>query len=65
VPDSAGGFPQGPDLPHAGRAVPDTRLAEINQAAATTGNDPELDTLLLRLSDHTHCSAAFQRIRVS
>jgi hypothetical protein len=36
-------------LPSTRRAVPDTRLAEINQAAATTGNDPELDTLLLRL----------------
>ena len=37
------------------RAVPDTRLAEINQAAATTGNDPELETLLLRLHTETAC----------
>jgi hypothetical protein len=29
------------------RAVPDTSLAEINQIAATTGNDPALDVLLL------------------
>jgi hypothetical protein len=36
-------------LPSTRRAVPDTRLAEINQVAAATGNDPELDTLLLRL----------------
>ena len=40
-------------LPSTRRAVPDTRLAEINQAAATTGNDPELDTLLLRLHTET------------
>jgi len=25
------------------RALPDTRLAEVNQIAATTGDDPELD----------------------
>jgi integrase len=37
------------------RAVPDTRLAEINQVAATTGNDPVLDTLLLRLHTETAC----------
>ncbi len=42
-------------LPSTRRAVPDTRLAEINQAAATTGNDPELDTLLLRLHTETAC----------
>ena len=29
------------------RTLPDTRLAEINQIAATTGDDPELDTLIL------------------
>ena len=28
-------------LPSTRRAVPDTRLAEINEVAATTGNDPE------------------------
>jgi len=42
-------------LPSTRRAVPDTRLAEINQAAATTGNDPDLDTLLLRLHTETAC----------
>jgi site-specific recombinase XerD len=42
-------------LPSTRRAVPDARLAEINQAAATTGNDPELDTLLLRLHTETAC----------
>jgi integrase/recombinase XerC len=35
-------------LPSTRRAVPETRLAEINQVAASTGDDPELDTLLLR-----------------
>src|ERR1022692_30930 len=42
-------------LPSTRRAVPDTRLAEINQVAATTGNDPDLDTLLLRLHTETAC----------
>ena len=42
-------------LPSTRRAVPDTRLAEINEAAATTGDDPELDTLLLRLRTETAC----------
>jgi integrase/recombinase XerC len=37
------------------RALPDTRLAEINQAAAAMGDDPELDTLLLRLHTETAC----------
>jgi len=36
-------------------AVPDARLVEINQVAATTGNDPALDTLLLRLHIETAC----------
>jgi site-specific recombinase XerD len=45
-------------LPSTRRAVPDTRLAEINQAAAATGNDPELDTLLLRLHTETACRRA-------
>ena len=35
--------------------MPDTRLAEINEIAATTGDDPELDTLLLRLHTETAC----------
>jgi integrase/recombinase XerC len=37
------------------RALPDARLAEINQVAATTGRDPALDTLLLRLHSETAC----------
>lgn len=42
-------------LPSTRRAVPDTRLAEINHIAATTGNDPALDTLILRLHTETAC----------
>jgi integrase/recombinase XerC len=42
-------------LPSTRRAVPDTRLAEINEVARTTGNDPELDSLILRL--HTETAA--------
>src|SRR5271167_4223293 len=45
-------------LPSTRRAVADTRLAEINHAAATTGDDPELDTLLLRLHTETACRRA-------
>jgi hypothetical protein len=41
-------------LPSTRRAVPDTWLAEINEAAATTGDDSELDTLL-RLHTETAC----------
>src|SRR5450759_3973415 len=33
-------------LPSTRRAVADTRLAEINEVAATTGDDPGLDALL-------------------
>jgi integrase/recombinase XerC len=42
-------------LPTTRRALPDARLAEINQAAAATGDDPELDTLILRLHTETAC----------
>ncbi len=42
-------------LPSTRRAVPDTRLAEINEAAAATGDDPQLDALLLRLHTETAC----------
>src|SRR6266581_3727509 len=42
-------------LPSTRRAVADTRLAEINHVAATTGNDPALDSLLLRLHTETAC----------
>ena len=38
------------------RRLPDTRLAQINEVAAATGDDPELDTLILRL--HTEKPAA-------
>jgi hypothetical protein len=42
-------------LPSTRRAVTDDRLAEICRAAAEGGDDPELDTLLLRL--HTETAA--------
>jgi integrase/recombinase XerC len=42
-------------LPSTRRAVPDTRLAQINQVAAATGDDPGLDALLLRLHTETAC----------
>ena len=42
-------------LPTTRRALPDTRLAEINEAAAATGDDPELDTLILLLHTETAC----------
>ena len=42
-------------LPSTRRAVPDSRLAEINETAATTADDPDLDTLLLRLHTETAC----------
>jgi integrase/recombinase XerC len=41
-------------LPTIRRAVPDIRMAEINKTAASTGDDPELDTLL-RLQTETAC----------
>ncbi|RSM59229.1 integrase [Amycolatopsis sp. WAC 01376] len=44
-----------PRLPSTRRAVAGDRLAEINHTAATTGNDPALDTLLLRLHTETAC----------
>jgi integrase len=42
-------------LPSTRHAVPDTGLAEINHIAVTTGNDPALDALLLRLHTETAC----------
>ncbi|WP_233196971.1 site-specific integrase [Verrucosispora sp. ts21] len=42
-------------LPSTRRAVPDDRLAEINRVAASTGDDPALDSLLLRLHTETAC----------
>jgi len=41
--------------PSTRRAVADTRLAEIVHAAATTGDDPALDSLILRLHIETAC----------
>ncbi|APU15304.1 site-specific integrase [Actinoalloteichus fjordicus] len=37
------------------RALPDRALTEINEVAGTTGSDPELDLLLLRLHTETAC----------
>ncbi|MGV9764979.1 tyrosine-type recombinase/integrase [Micromonospora tulbaghiae] len=37
------------------RAIPEARLAEIIAVAQTTGNDPDLDSLLLRLHMETAC----------
>jgi integrase/recombinase XerC len=37
------------------RALDGALVAEINQVAATTGDDPELDTLILRLHTETAC----------
>ncbi|MFD0743060.1 hypothetical protein ACFQ1L_15685 [Phytohabitans flavus] len=42
-------------LPSTRRAVTDTRLAEINKVAATTGDDPGLDAIILRLHTETAC----------
>jgi integrase/recombinase XerC len=45
-------------LPSTRRAVADNRLTEINHIAATTGNDPALDALILRLHTETACRRA-------
>jgi integrase len=37
------------------RALPDDQLEELSQVAASTGDDPVLDTLLLRLHIETAC----------
>jgi integrase/recombinase XerC len=42
-------------LPNTRRALPDALLGEINRVVATTGNDPVLDTLLVRLHLETAC----------
>ena len=44
-------------VPRAGRSdvIADKRLAEIFTVAASTGDDPELDTLILRLHAETAC----------
>ena len=40
------------------RALPTELLAQLVEVAATTGNDPELDTLILRLHTETACRRA-------
>lgn len=42
-------------LPSTRGALPDNRLAELCRVAASTGNDPALDALLLRLHVETAC----------
>jgi integrase len=42
-------------VPSTRRAIGDTLLAEINEVAARTGDDPGLDCLLLRLHTETAC----------
>jgi integrase/recombinase XerC len=42
-------------LPNTRRALPNALLGEINRVAASTGNDPALDSLLLRLHTETAC----------
>jgi integrase/recombinase XerC len=42
-------------LPSTRRALDGAQLAEINRVVTTTGNDPELDTLIVRLHTETAC----------
>jgi len=42
-------------LPSTRRAITNDRLAEINHVATTTGNDPALDALILRIHTETAC----------
>jgi integrase/recombinase XerC len=42
-------------LPSTRRAVADNRLDDINHIATTTGNDPALDALILRIHTETAC----------
>ncbi len=42
-------------LPSTRRGLSDSQLREINKVAATTGNDPSLDSILLRLHTETAC----------
>ena len=42
-------------LPSTRRAIPDHRLAELFTVAANTGDDPDLDVLILRLHAETAC----------
>ncbi|MGI5151512.1 hypothetical protein ACQEVC_34990 [Plantactinospora sp. CA-294935] len=45
-------------LPRTRRAIGDARLAEINKVAVSTGDDPGLDSLLIRLHTETACRRA-------
>jgi len=45
-------------MPSTRRALTDKELAEINQVTATTGDDPEIDVLILRLHTETACRRA-------
>ena len=42
-------------LPSARMALPDGRLSDISAVAASTGNDPALDALIIRLHAETAC----------
>ncbi|WP_280383854.1 tyrosine-type recombinase/integrase [Nocardia wallacei] len=42
-------------MPSSRLAIPDEILVQINRFAAISGNDPELDTLILRLHTETAC----------
>jgi hypothetical protein len=42
-------------LPSTPTELTDVQLAAINHIVATTGNDPELNTLILRLHTETAC----------
>jgi integrase len=42
-------------LPSTRRALPDQQVQQITQVAGSTGNDPELDALLIRLHLETAC----------
>ncbi|QIS23730.1 tyrosine-type recombinase/integrase [Nocardia terpenica] len=48
-------LPKPARLPSSRLAIPDKTLTQINRFTATTGNDPELDTLLIRLHTETAC----------
>lgn len=45
------------------RALDGALVAEINHVAVTTGDDPELDTLILRLRTETACPVGGARSR--
>ncbi|WP_051367485.1 tyrosine-type recombinase/integrase [Hamadaea tsunoensis] len=51
----AGGVEKPRRLPSNRYALTPTQLADVNQVAAATGNDPQLDSLLLRLHEETAC----------